>query len=325
MNVARNFIRRCEISRLPAHPPSGGAGEWLGMTSNDIPMRSRGILSELRCIRLRSLAAWAAMALLLLAASVSSHAGLSQSDMQSLLGEANHLFRQADGLAGQDPDAASDLYQKAIMRYERIINEGGVENGGLYYNIGNAYFRMKDIGRAVLNYRRAEQYIPNDPNLHQNLNYARARRLDRIEEPQRKKILKTLFFWHYDMSARMRSRVFAVCFVAVWFAAGVRLFVRRTTLSWVLAVCSLLAAAFLASLLVETTGRRSTQPGVVVSEEVIARKGDSETYEPSFKEPLHAGAEFELSEDRGQWYNIALADGRRCWVPARDVGLVKGR
>ena len=84
------------------------------------------------------------------------------------------------------------------------------------------------------------------------------------------------------------------------------------------------AAAILASLLTEAVQQHSTKPGVVLSDEVPARKGDSETYEPSFKEPLHAGTEFQLVEDRGNWYHIELADGRRCWLPASDVGLVKG-
>ena len=85
------------------------------------------------------------------------------------------------------------------------MREGGIENGKLYYNLGNVYFRMNDIGRAILNYRRAESYIPNDPNLHQNLSYARSRRLDEIEERQKTKVLRTLFFWHYDLSGWTRS------------------------------------------------------------------------------------------------------------------------
>ena len=49
---------------------------------------------------------------------------------------------------------------------------------------------------------------------------------------------------------------------------------------------------------------------------MIARKGDGDTYEPSFKEPLHAGAEFKLMENRGEWYQVELADGQRCWIPS---------
>jgi len=47
---------------------------------------------------------------------------------------------------------------------------------------------------VILNYRRAEHYIPNAPHLQQNLWFARSRRVDKVEEIQKKKVLKTIFF-----------------------------------------------------------------------------------------------------------------------------------
>jgi hypothetical protein len=36
---------------------------------------------------------------------------------------------------------------------------------------------MKDVGRAILKYRRAEQYIPDDPNLKQNKDVEMVRKI----------------------------------------------------------------------------------------------------------------------------------------------------
>ena len=262
------------------------------------------------------------LAVMLLATAAAAHA-LDEAGMLDLMQQGNDLFGQANEKAAVDAEAAVDLYAKAVMRYERIVKEGGIENGKLYYNIGNAYFRMKDPGRAILNYRRAQRYIPNDPNLHQNLQYARARRVDSIEERQKTRVLKTLFFWHYDLSTRTRSIVFMTAFVLLWCCALARLFVRwpfAGRLRWILLVVSLLAGG---SLTAEMMHYRMVRPGVIVAGEVLARKGDSETYEPSFKEPLHAGTEFVLVEDRGDWYHIELMDGRRCWTPAASVEMVR--
>jgi len=63
----------------------------------------------------------------------------------------------------------------------------------------------------------------------------------------------------------------------------------------------------------------------VISDNVIARKGNSETYEPSFKEPLHTGTEFRLVEKRNKWCYIELPDERRCWIPSKDVELVRSK
>jgi len=47
------------------------------------------------------------------------------------------------------------------------------------------------------------------------------------------------------------------------------------------------------------------------------------TYEASFKDPLHAGTEFVLVEQRNDWLHVELPDGRRCWLPAQAAGLVR--
>ena len=248
---------------------------------------------------------------------------LDEAQVADLYAQAKDFFRQANELAAVSPAQAEDLYGKAAMRYERIVREGGVQNGKLYYNLGNVYFRLKDLGRAILNYRRAEQYITDDPNLKQNIDYAREKRLDDIEEKQETKVLKTLFFWHYDLSTKSRVMIFSVCFVLLWIAAAIRIFTQASYLRWCITVSFVLSLLLAGSLLAEELSLRNTRPGVVISREVVARKGNSETYEPSFKDLLHSGTEFTLIEDRGSWYQIELADARTCWVHSKDVALVR--
>jgi len=248
---------------------------------------------------------------------------LDTAQIVDLYSQAKDLFRQANEISVSAPAQATDLYLKSAMRYERLIREGGIQNGKLYYNLGNVYFRMKDIGRAIVNYRRAEQYSPNDPNLKQNLKYAREKRLDDIDEKQETKVLKTLFFWHYDLSTKTRVIVFSICFLLVWIFAGIGLFTKKSFVVWGITVAATLSLLLSGSLAVEEFCLSKTRPGVIVDHEVVARKGNSETYEPSFKDPLHSGTEFTLVEDRGSWYHIELADSHRCWVLSKDVELVR--
>ena len=250
-------------------------------------------------------------------------ASLDRTQINDLFSQAKDLFRRANALADSDPAGARDLYQKAALRFERIARDGRVHNGRLYYNIANTYFRMGDIGRAILYYRYAERTIPNDPNLQQNLSYARSRRVDQVEEAERTRVLKTLFFWHYDLPSRTRLAVFALGFAAVWLCAIGRLFSRRALLAWGIGVSVAVSVLMGGSLLADEIGRARHVPGVVLAEEAVARRGDSETYQPMFEEPLHAGTEFELVEDRGEWLHVELADGRRCWLPATAAGVVR--
>ena len=94
-------------------------------------------------------------------------------------------------------------------------------------------------------------------------------------------------------------------------------------MNWGFAVAVISVVLFGGSLFVDSVVLRKIRPGVIVSGSVIARKGNSGTYESSFKDPLHAGTEFILVEGRGAWYHIELADARRCWVPGVDVDLVR--
>ena len=282
-----------------------------------------GLDGRRRPRRRRGLRAWVAVGLVLVSLGTVRAGTLSDGEISDLYSDAKRLFREAMTLADSQPDAARDLFAKAALRFERIVNEGGIRNGRLYYNIGNCYFRTEDLGRAILNYRRAEQYIPNDPNLRQNLDYARRKRLDRIEVPERTKALKTLLFFHYDLSQRTRAGIVSVTLGAMWLLLAVRVLARASALSWLAGVCALVSGLLLGSLATEWWQWRTVRPGVVTAAEVTARKGDGTSFEPAFTAPLHAGSEFRILEDRGEWLEVALEDGRRCWLPKKDVERVR--
>ena len=82
-------------------------------------------------------------------------------------------------------DEANAQYERgefsgAAQQYEALI-DSGYEDAVLYYNLGNAYFKNGDLGRAVLNYLRAEELSPRDADIRANLEFARARTVDDVE------------------------------------------------------------------------------------------------------------------------------------------------
>lgn len=248
---------------------------------------------------------------------------LTREQMYDLFSQGKEFFRQANSLAGTNPREAKALYQKTILRFEKIANEGGVRNGRLFYNLGNAYFRRGELGRAILYYKRAEKLIPTDSNLRQNLEYARSLRQDKLEKNTEKRFLETLFFWHYDLSLKTKFIFFVIFFDTFWILAIITLFFKRSlTLKVGIYGAGILAAALFLSLSLDSIFREKQKEGVIISAEVVARKGDGESYQPSFKEPLHRGTEFSLLEKRGVWWHIRLPDGRKCWIPERDADPV---
>lgn len=255
---------------------------------------------------------------------VASHAtALTASKTAARFEKANELFHQANQLVEKNPEKAKALYLQAAMTYEEITGAGGIENGRLYYNTANAYFRAGDIGRAILNYLRAEAYIPNDKNLRDNLAYARATRPDKISEKTETRVFKTLFFWHYDLPVTARIMTFEIFFALIWILAALRRFFKKAVPAAAVYGAIFISILLGGSLAATAYAQKTIRPGVIVDESVTARKGNGESYAKCFTHPLHAGTEFVLIEKRGNWDNIRLSDDRTCWIPAKSAEMVR--
>jgi tetratricopeptide (TPR) repeat protein len=247
---------------------------------------------------------------------------LEKAEIWDLYREGESSFRQANELLKTEPTKARDLFEKAALCFEAMVREGEIENGRLFYNIGNIYFRLGDTGKAILNYRRAERFFPNDINLQQNLNYARSRCVDKIEPKPQTQLFRTVFFWHYDLSGPTRAWIFAALFSPLWLFAGLHLLLRRSWIRHAMICCGVLSLLFAGSLAVDAYQQSHRRSGVILAKEVVGRKGDSTTFEPTFRDPLHTGVEFDLVEERKGWLLIELADGRQSWIPESAAGII---
>ncbi|MBF0486279.1 MAG: tetratricopeptide repeat protein, partial [Candidatus Omnitrophica bacterium] len=64
-------------------------------------------------------------------------------------------------------------YEEAIRLNEKVLGLG-LESPALYYNLGNSYFRSRKLGKAIVNYLRAQALAPRDSDIHANLGFARS-------------------------------------------------------------------------------------------------------------------------------------------------------
>ena len=80
---------------------------------------------------------------------------------------------------------ANDYYQKekypeAIGRYLDLVQKG-YRDPYIFYNLGNAYFKKGELGRAILFYEKARMLLPRDDDIQKNLAYANSLAIDKIE------------------------------------------------------------------------------------------------------------------------------------------------
>jgi hypothetical protein len=237
-------------------------------------------------------------------------AGLSACGPETASGaqmaEANRLYE-----AGQ--------FAEAVVAYQALV-DAGVEDGALYYNLGNAHFKAGDLGRAILNYRRAQALLPRDPDVAANLQLARAQAVDRLETEDEGVVVglvrRVLVEWTtLDEVAGIALGLWvllcALVVAAILWRRG------RQGLRYVIVTVSVTLALGLLSVVIRIGDVRGGSPAVVVAQAVEVRSGPGEDYLAEFT--LHTGAEILVLAQRDDWVRIALPGDLQGWVPGEAV------
>jgi tetratricopeptide (TPR) repeat protein len=219
----------------------------------------------------------------------------------------SHEFEQANRFY-EDKD-----YPSAIRLYENILAQGR-ESAGVYFNLGNAYFKAGDLGHAVLNYLKAERLHPSDPDIQANLEFAR--RFSRVQmegvklNPISAMLDSLVGGYRVEDLGWLASALFLVTLVllALQVASGMAGPIVRAGLLLAVVLTLLASAA--------TTYRyRSdyiTRRGVLVASEVPVYTGPSNASDIE----LHGapGLVVEILDEEGGFYEVLFENMRKGYV-----------
>jgi len=225
-------------------------------------------------------------------------------DVAALFMEANKYYKQEN-------------YSEAALGYEMLI-QSTVTNGKIYYNLGNCYFKMGRVGKAILSYRLAELYIPRDEDLKTNLSYARQLTKDKIESKQFLPFLREFCFWYSKLNLKELLIVFLIAHGLFWTLATIRLFWKKEYQNLVFLINLALVAVLGCSLALKLYNYKYNIDGVVLSKDITVRSGNGINNTALFQ--LHDGAEFKIIKQDKDWMKIELGDGKRGWVERKWVG-----
>lgn len=224
-------------------------------------------------------------------------------------------------VAASDASGRNAALRESVRGFESLL-ASGVRHGALEHNLGNAYFRLGDIGRAVLHFRRAARLAPRDGRIQANLAFARARVNPPVTPSGQVQLWERLLFWSRSTTAG-EQLWFAAGFSIVGWAALLVCLRRRVpalaTAGLAAVVLGLANAALLAWNLHST---RTRPEAVLVSGQPLLRHGRGEAHDPVRREPLGPGVELRILEQRGDWLHVELRDGQAGWVPATGVERV---
>lgn len=244
------------------------------------------------------LAIWAVVVLILLPYDVLA---VSNGPSEEIFFKANEAFKEGH-------------FQEAIKGYDSLV-QSGLINGHLYFNLGNAYYRTGQLGRAILNFEKARLLMPRDADLRFNLDHVRGQTVDAITES--KGFVSMVFFWLDALNLGELFWAFAVANIVLWTTLLLRIFYR---LEWT--YYSALATVAVWIVLGTSFGMKwqetkNSDRVVILAEEVPILAGPNTGDTVLFK--LHEGAivRYERSED--DWSLIRLSDKKRGWVKTDTI------
>lgn len=245
--------------------------------------------------------------------------GAQDIDRKKLLSQAETAFNEGNELLLTSPELAENAYRNAANYYNSIISSG-LKNSGLYYNLGNVYVRLDEPGNAILNYRKALLYEPNDSQIRYNLEYARSLQKNGFTASSGNDILNIIFFWHYLLSAPWKIFILIAVNIIFWLALILNRFGRKFVNTTVIFL--IIAVAMICSLGIDLRSSK-IKHGVITAESTIGRLGDSRSYEPAFDAPLYEGVEFTVEQKRPGWIFAELPDGEQLWLEEADCEIIE--
>ena len=189
-------------------------------------------------------------------------------------------------------------YEACARELESILADG-FRNGAVYYNLGNAYYRAGEFGRAILNYRKALPYRPRDAYLRANLDQAIAAAPGRLVANSRNWTTH-LFFWTEWLSYPWKVWLTSIATAGAAILLASAVLFRKPRLRLMGALMLVLSVPLgldtgLAARDIFASRR------AVITGETIARKGTANSYEAAFDQPLRDGAEFTILSETPEW------------------------
>jgi tetratricopeptide (TPR) repeat protein len=207
-------------------------------------------------------------------------------------------------------------FGQAIDGYESLVRSGRW-SANLFYDLGNAWFRQGDLGRAILNYERALALEPRHPETQANLRLAReeARALE-MEQLPIERYLSAITVPQYTIMT-------SVAFWAAVFITGHIFFQRRRSGKLTILAIALFALSVggAVELYLNETGNRGQSFAIITGKQVQARLATADNAKGVLSLP--AGSQIKVLSKRGEWIYAALPNSLRGWIPAAEAEQVR--
>ena len=216
-------------------------------------------------------------------------------------------------------------FEKAVMLYKQIL-ESGQHSAELYFNLGNSYYRLNQVGESIFYFEKAKQLEPTDEDINVNSAFAQNMAIDAVEVlpksqvTQLKDSIIELFSqegWAYFIV------LLAWLLVLFW---GLYLWSKIPFIKRTFFVSSLVLALFLIGSLfiavIKSANTADTTYGILFNEKMEVWAEPNSRAEVLFL--LHEGTKVQMLDELQDWQKIRIANGSEGWIKNAKVRSLKG-
>ena len=200
-------------------------------------------------------------------------------------------------------------FVSAIQKYNEIIINGD-HSPEVYFNLGNAYYKLDSLALGIYYYEIGLKYFPNDFNLSQNLEYLNDLTIDDIEALP------------FDIVSKKTDYIFNYFSLHTWSLLCIALGVTSSFLFLFYFLSnSTRIKRITFTLFVLYNIQNNFQYAIVFDETVEVNLEPNNNSEVLFE--LHEGTKIEILEDFDEdWIKIKLADGQIGWVIKNQIKVI---
>lgn len=220
----------------------------------------------------------------------------------------------------QGDEAYADArYTDAITIYESVLAKQGASLS-LYYNLGNAYYRNNQPGKAILNYERALRIDANDEDAKANLEFVQSRIVDKIpqdEVPFYKK-------WGNAIAGIFSQNVWAIIGIITFVGMLVATFFyyfrnrRRAVLLVTIILCLLIT--IIANISAYSLNSSDASDEAVIMDEMVIVKSSPDSSGTELTK-IHEGLKVKIIDEIVDWVKIEADNGNSVtgWVKSQTL------
>jgi len=211
-------------------------------------------------------------------------------------------------------------YENAVTIYEKVT-QAGLVSPVLYYNLGNAYFKLGNMPLAILYYEKAHKLSPADVDIVHNIRLANTRIVDKIEP------VPTLFYIRWWNSARNIlspdnfAKISLGLFTIFWLLLACYFLARRRGLrvtAFYFALLFLIASAF-GMILASESHHKALNPDEAIVMEASAGVKSSPDDKSVDLFVVHEGTKVTVMDRIGNWKEVRIANGNSGWIQTKAI------